>query len=135
MSEREAVLFANEAFYLAIASRDIAAMEALWAETAPVACLHPGWGALLGRDEVLDSWRRILSHDASPKIVCRQPTVLVYGEIAVAVCYEEIDGQLLVATNIFHREGRSWRMVHHQAGPTAARLQPEDDAPQAPKPN
>ena len=135
MSEREAVLFANEAFYLAIANRDTAAMEQLWAEAVRVACLHPGWDALVGRGEVLDSWRRILSHDAAPKIICRQPEVLIHGEVAIVVCYEDIEGQLLVATNVFRRDGRSWRMVHHQAGPTAARLPPEEDAPRAPKPN
>ncbi|MFQ5786213.1 MAG: nuclear transport factor 2 family protein, partial [Alphaproteobacteria bacterium] len=25
----------------------------------------------------------------------------------------------LVATNVFVREGAAWKMVHHQAGPTA----------------
>ena len=135
MSERDAVLFSNEAFYLAIADRDVGAMERLWARSSDVACLHPGWGALFGRDEVLDSWRRILSHDEAPKIVCRNPEVLMYGDVAVVVCYEDIEGQLLVATNIFRREGRGWLMIHHQAGPTAARLAPKEEAAEPPKPN
>jgi ketosteroid isomerase-like protein len=135
MSERDAILFANEAFYLAITHRDIDAMSQVWAERGPVACLHPGWAALYGREEVLDSWRRILSHDEAPKIICREPQVQVHGDVAVVVCYEDIDGQLLVATNIFRREGRSWQMVHHQAGPTAARLQRREQPKSAPKPN
>ncbi len=135
MPDRDAILFANEAFYLAILHRDVKAMDQLWAQGVPVACLHPGWGALLGREEVLDSWRRILSHDTAPKIVCRQPEVLVHGDIAVVVCYEDIEGQLLVATNLFRREGRGWHMIHHQAGPTAARLPAEEKARAAPKPN
>lgn len=134
MSEHSAVLFANEAFYLAINHRDIEAMKQLWAD-GPVACLHPGWAALLGRDDVLDSWQRILSHDAAPKIVCRQPRVLIHGEVAVVVCYEQIERDLLIATNIFRRDGRQWRLVHHQAGPTAARLPPEEPAQAATKPN
>ena len=134
MSEQEAVLFANEAFYLAITNRDVDAMKQLWAE-GPVACLHPGWAALVGRDDVLDSWERILSHDAAPKIVCRAPRALLHGEVAVVVCYEEIDGELLVATNAFRREGRQWRMVHHQAGPTAAKLAREEPPQTAAKPN
>jgi ketosteroid isomerase-like protein len=128
MSDRDAVLFANEAFYLAIANRDMTAMTQIWAED-PVACLHPGWAALVGRADVLDSWERILSHDAAPKIACREPCVLLHGETAVVVCYEEVDRELLVATNIFRREARHWRMVHHQAGPTAAQLSPEEEPP------
>ena len=134
MSEQDAVLFANEAFYLAVNNRDVAAMKELWAE-APVSCLHPGWAALVGRADVLDSWERILSHDAAPKIVCRQPRALIHGDVAVVVGYEEIEGDLLVATNIFRREGRQWRMVHHQAGPTAAKLAREEPPQTASKPN
>jgi SnoaL-like domain len=135
MPERDAILFANEAFYLAIAHRDVDTMDRLWAQGVPVACLHPGWAALYGREEVLDSWRRILSHDEAPKIICREPQVLMYGDVAAVVCYEDIEGQLLVATNIFRREGRSWLMVHHQAGPTSARLARRDEPRTAPKPN
>ena len=134
MSEENAVLFANEAFYLAITSRDMEAMKQVWAED-PVACLHPGWAALVGRADVLDSWARILSHDASPKIICHEPRALLHGDVAVVVCYEQIDGELLVATNIFRRAQRQWRMVHHQAGPTAARLARENAPQAAPKPN
>ena len=50
---QEAVLFANEAFYRAFAERDIAAMEQLWAQAAPVACIHPGWSPVVGRERVL----------------------------------------------------------------------------------
>ena len=50
---RDAVLFANEAFYRAFADRDIAAMEETWASEAPVACIHPGWSPVIGRERVL----------------------------------------------------------------------------------
>ncbi len=58
---RDAVLFANEAFYRAFADRDIAAMEEIWASEAPVACIHPGWSPVIGRERVLASWRAILA--------------------------------------------------------------------------
>src|SRR5215468_8451467 len=69
MSEREALLFANEAFYQAFADRDIAAMEAAWASDGPIACIHPGWPPLAGREAVIESWRRILANDESPQVV------------------------------------------------------------------
>ncbi|MBO0736369.1 MAG: nuclear transport factor 2 family protein, partial [Alphaproteobacteria bacterium] len=46
MTDYDAVLAANLEFYRAFAARDLAAMDVLWAQRAPVACLHPGWTAL-----------------------------------------------------------------------------------------
>jgi hypothetical protein len=135
VSEHTAILFANEAFYRAFADRDAAAMDELWSREASVTCLHPGWGPLEGRQEVIESWQRILGNESSPAVTCRRPHVFVHGAIAIVLCYEQIEGQLLVATNMFRHEGRHWRLIHHQAGPTAVQL-PDDEPPaEPPKPN
>jgi hypothetical protein len=60
MSQRPAILFANDAFYTAFATGDLAAMDAVWARRAPVCCIHPGWTALNDRDAIMESWRGIL---------------------------------------------------------------------------
>ena len=132
MSDSDAVLFANEIFYRAFADRDEAAMEDLWSHTAPIACLHPGWGPLFGRDEVMQSWLAIIRNPDSPAILCHDARALVYGETSSVVCFEEIGGNFLVATNTFVREGRVWKMVNHQAGPTSVRPEIEDDGPRRP---
>lgn len=119
MSQRNAVLFANEAFYLAFNGRDYAAMDALWAKNAPVSCIHPGGGPIFDREAVMASWQSILGHDSSAAIQFHAPRVRMLGEHAVVVCFEEIAGNMLIATNVFAREGRAWKVVHHQAGPTA----------------
>ncbi len=118
MGDDEAVLAANESFYRAFAEGDAEALEALWAVRAPVACIHPGWAPLAGRDLVMQSWRAILAA-GPPPISCREPSAHVLGEAAFVVCFEVIDEGLLAATNVFVREAGAWRMVHHQAGPTA----------------
>src|SRR5439155_25932004 len=117
--QNDAILFANESFYRAFAARDAAAMEALWATDLPVACVHPGWAPLTDRAAVMQSWRNILSNANAPKVVCRSPRLFHYGDVAAVVCFEMIEGQFLVATNLFVRQGNAWKMVHHQAGPTA----------------
>ena len=127
MPDREALLFANEAFYLAFADRDMAAMEDTWSATVSVACIHPGWGVLTGRDEVLESWAAIIANPDSPDIRVHAPEPHLYGEVGFVVCYEEIADQYLIATNIFIRDGSVWRMVHHQAGPTTAVPEPDED--------
>ena len=129
MADREALLFANEAFYRAFADRDMAAMEEVWSETAPVACIHPGWGALTGREDVLESWAAIISHPDAPEIQVLAPEAILHGDVGFVICYEEIAGQYLIATNAFVRDGSIWRLVHHQAGPTADVPEPEETAP------
>jgi ketosteroid isomerase-like protein len=121
MTELDAVLFANEAFYRAFADRDFGAMAEVWTDGANLTCtcIHPGWGLLEGRDEVLESWRAILGNPDSPAVRCLAAQAHMQGEMAYVVCYEEIAGSYLIASNVFIHEGRRWRLVHHQAGPTA----------------
>jgi ketosteroid isomerase-like protein len=131
MSDETTVLAANRAFYRAFRTGDFTAMDALWARTAPVACIHPGWIALLGRDAVMTSWRDIF-HQPTP-IACRAEQVLLLGDTACVLCQEVLDGgdqagSVLIASNLFVREIGEWRLVHHQAGGVAT----EALAPPAP---
>jgi SnoaL-like protein len=109
------VLEANAAFYRAFASRDAGAMERIWAERHPVACIHPGWDVLDGRRQVLGSWRRIFDSDGAPEVACSQAEARVMGDAAFVTCHEVLAGGRLAATNVFVREGDAWRIVHHQA--------------------
>ena len=127
MTELDAVLFANEAFYRAFADRDMAAMTEVWSDDAVLTCIHPGWGLLEGRDVVLQSWQAILANPDSPAVRCRGAQAHLRGEMAYVICYEELDGNFLVASNIFVHEGRRWHLVHHQAGPTADAPPAEDE--------
>jgi hypothetical protein len=127
MSVRDAVLFANEAFYRAFADRDMRAMDQAWSARLDVFCLHPGWQPLFGRAAVMESWSAILGNPQSPKIAPCDAKVQLHGEVAVVVCYEEIDGQYLVATNVFVHEGQIWKMVLHQGGATAGAPSQEED--------
>lgn len=116
-----AVLAANEAFYRAFAARDLAAMDRIWARAVEVACLHPGWTPLLGRDAVMESWAGILGNPSAPDIRCLEAQVTTYGEVAMVICYEVVERGCLVATNLFVREQGAWKLFHHQAGPTEAK--------------
>ncbi|HEY6335991.1 MAG TPA: nuclear transport factor 2 family protein, partial [Alphaproteobacteria bacterium] len=64
------VLAVNEAFYRAFADRDLTAMDKVWARVVEVACVHPGWAPLYGRDAVMESWAGILSNPSAPDIRC-----------------------------------------------------------------
>ena len=116
MTDSDAVLAANLEFYRAFTARDVAAMDALWARQVPVACLHPGWTALKDRNEIMKSWEGILSNPDAPRIACFDEQVFLYGDVALVLCEEELDGGTLAASNLFVRENDGWRIVHHQAG-------------------
>lgn len=123
MTERTAgvtaLLAANEAFYRAFVGGHIADMEGLWSGTASVACIHPGWNALRGREAVLASWRSIMGGGQIPRVVCANPSAHVVGEAGFVLCEERVGAAVLIATNIFALEQGVWKMVHHHAAPVA----------------
>ncbi len=129
MSQELDVLDANSAFYRAFSARDLSAMDAVWATASPVACVHPGWDALRGREAVMESWRAILSGASSPEIGCSHAFAQVLGETALVVCRERVPGGELVATNVFVREDGAWKLVHHQASPLATESEEMPDEP------
>lgn len=122
----ESPLSANEAFYDAFLRRDFAAMDSVWARTVAVTCIHPGWNRLLGRENVMRSWRAILANPGSPSIECLGATVHMIGDAAYVLCHERVrgGGPALIATNVFIREGDGWCIAHHQAGPVSAEDEP-----------
>lgn len=109
------VLAANGAFYAAFAVGDIDAMESLWAREAPVACVHPGWPPVRGRDKVMSAWAGILQSPPQPAVRAFGEHVMLLGEVAIVIGFEAIGDISLVATNVYAREGGVWKMVHHQA--------------------
>ena len=128
MTDQDAVLAANLEFYRAFATRDLKAMDALWARRVPVACLHPGWTALKDRDAIIESWAGILSNPDAPRIACFDEHAFLYGDVALVLCEEELEGGTLAASNFFVREDGVWRIAHHQAG-QIVRQQPEKRRP------
>ena len=118
MNEDDAVLAVNAAYYRAFAAADVAAIERLWAFDGAT-CVHPGWRPLVGRADVVRSYRDILSGEPAVPIVCREPKVIITGDFARVVCLEIVGPVLLAATNCFVRTGQGWLMAHQQASQIA----------------
>ena len=111
----EDVLAANEAFYVAFRTQDYATMERLWSASSDITVTHPGWPALTGRDNVMESWYRILLVGTPPNVHALDPHVLLHGKTAMVTCTEDLGNARLIATNTFVLEGDAWLMVNHQA--------------------
>ncbi len=130
MSEKQALLFNNDAFYQAFAAHDLEAIDNIWDTDAPVACLHPGWAPLTTRGDIINSFAAIFDGPAPPDITCLGAQALLYGAVGVVICYEVIEGNFLAATNVFVQRGSKWMLVHHQAGPTE---EPPEDITKTPE--
>jgi len=129
MSDTDAILAANAAYYRAFSTGDVAAMDQIWADDG-VSCVHPGWTPLIGRAAVVDSYRNILTSPNRVRIAHREDTAILTGDEGRVVCIEIVEGTaLLAATNFYRRIGGAWRMVHHQASPIAVAVDESEPSP------
>lgn len=129
MASNQRLIEVNERFYRAFRDADLEAMERLWARCVEVACAHPGWPALRGRERVMASWRAVMVDHPPPRVECARVEVFDYGSMAFVTCVERVPEvhSELVATNIFVEEDGEWRLVHHHSGPT--RMAPDLSPP------
>lgn len=89
-------------------------------------CTHPGWRPIHGREEVMQSWERILAN-GPPSVRWSDGRVSIVRGVAFVSCIEWLIDGTLVATNVFVWEEGSWKLVHHHASPLS-----EDSASQEP---
>lgn len=121
MTDSDAILAANAAYYHAFATGDVTAMSRLWADD-DLSCIHPGWPPLVGRQAVLDSYANILRNPNRERIEHCEDTAIIAADEGRVLCVELISGAALAlaATNWFRRIDGAWRLIHHQASPIAA---------------
>jgi ketosteroid isomerase-like protein len=121
----EAVTKANQKFYEAFESLDIAKMDELWAHQEYVTCIHPGWTIRSGWPAVRDSWVLIFNNTFSMKFELTDVMVQVAGDMAWVICVENLITQQsdepqqakVLATNLFELIGDEWLLIHHHGSP------------------
>ncbi|MFF4755151.1 nuclear transport factor 2 family protein [Streptomyces sp. NPDC002514] len=117
------------------------------ADTGVMSCVHPGWPVLTGRGEVLRSYALIMANTDYIQFFLTDVHVSVTGDTALVTCTENIlsggpapeagaelgplVGQLVVATNVFHRTSDGWKLWSHHASPvlTENNEAEDDDSP------
>ncbi|HKW86558.1 MAG TPA: nuclear transport factor 2 family protein [Nitrospiraceae bacterium] len=121
----EEVTRANQEFYQAFESLDIARMDWIWAQQEYVTCIHPGWTLRIGWPAVRDSWVLIFNNTFSMKFDLTEIQVQVAGDIAWVICTENITSRQgdttqesrVLATNLYERVGDQWKIIHHHGSP------------------
>ncbi|MCJ7555417.1 MAG: nuclear transport factor 2 family protein [Gammaproteobacteria bacterium] len=116
---------AEQTFYRAFAAADFQTMKTVWADQ-DIACIHPGSEVLLGPQEVLDSWSRILTTQGALNLRVELLYRLTQDQQVIHVVREHFGDPIhdvtrpVVATNIYRREQDGWRMRLHHASLDAA---------------
>jgi ketosteroid isomerase-like protein len=131
-----AVREANERFYRAFESLDLAEMDDIWSHGDHVACVHPGWNRLHGWDAVRRSWAAIFQSTTEMRFTITDVRVEVRGDLGWVHCTENILSETrgglaitaILATNVFERHAARWRLVHHHASHILASPDPGPEA-------
>jgi uncharacterized protein (TIGR02246 family) len=125
MTDTAAVRAANEEFYLALETLDLARMTDLWMHEEWVHCVHPGADLVRGWEAVRESWEQIFAHTVWLRVAPTNVDVHLVGDLAIVLCSENITSKqeadvrvaVAVATNLYQKTSNGWRMVHHHASP------------------
>jgi len=123
ITDTDAVIAANAAFYAAFEARDMDAMSDVWEHSDRAVCVHPGWQRLHGWASISASFFAIFQ---GPPIqfVLTAERVDLDGDVAWVHVDENIlsteVGSTVAAINVFSRsadgDGR-WRLVVHHGAP------------------
>src|SRR6266851_10007106 len=127
-ADEKDVLAANEAFDKAISSRDVAAMQKLWANAAYVVVIHPSsTSPVIGWENVKKTFEAQASRYSEFNVSLTDPKAyLLSPTTAYVVGVETVEGKRTngeaakfsaTTTNVFERHGDQWLLVLHQATP------------------
>ena len=126
-ADTQAVKDANQRFYDAFGALDLQMMDQAWEPSEQALCVHPGWEALVSWDVIRDSWERIFDNTSLMHFNLHYVNVAAHGDCGWVTCVENITTVVqgrasnfsTLATNIFVRGQRGWRMIAHHASPSA----------------
>jgi ketosteroid isomerase-like protein len=118
---------AESAFYDALTKADLDAMMAVWADDDDIYCVHPNGARITGVESVRESWRQIFAGGQTLRFQLREQQYVQGMMLSVHSIYEHITiaGETrargpVIATNVYLRTERGWRMVAHHASPAPA---------------
>ena len=107
-----------QAFYQAFENKDLDAMMAVWADDEEIVCVHPGGPRLHGHAAIQQSWEAILERGG----LQIRPSQLHETNNLMSSVHTVIEGVTssgtaepahLIATNVYMKTPRGWRMVLH----------------------
>ena len=124
MSAESEVRAASETFYSALnrmAAGEAGTMSGIWSHGAQVTAFHPIGGRDVGWQKISDSFGQVGKIASGGEIKLTDQIIQIAGDMACETGTEK--GYLSLAglrasidqrvTNVYRREGGTWKMIHH----------------------
>ncbi|MEO5696355.1 MAG: nuclear transport factor 2 family protein [Burkholderiaceae bacterium] len=118
----------EQQFYEALQRGDIERLMAVWSDDEEISCVHPGGPRVVGAGAIRGSFESMLAIgaiDARPENVrrlqshdCSVHSVLEHIRI---MSEQGPQSAWVVATNVYLKTPRGWRLVSHHASPGSPR--------------
>ncbi len=121
MSREDEVRAVSNRFYSALSKMDVAQMGEIWSQSATVTTMHPMGGEQVGWPEVRKSFEEAAEGMSDVHVELADQRIQTGEDLAYEtgiergrgkVAGEPVDFEHRV-TNVYHREGGQWKLVHH----------------------
>jgi len=119
------------AFYDALEHADLEALMSLWSEDDEIVYIPPAGARIIGQSAIRAAWRDTF-RNGPVQVRPTQPHIVSGATVSVHSIIEQVMVHTggkntlvnLVATNVYFKGARGWRLVLHHASPT-----PDSNAP------
>lgn len=134
MSATDEVRAASKIFYAGLNKMTNGANNALvdaWSHNASVTAMHPIGGREIGWDKVNDSFNQVGKMASEGKVELKDQLINVFGDTAYEIGIEKVQAKLageeikseVRVTNIYRKDGATWKMIHHHSDTAPAMLE------------
>lgn len=134
MAAKDEVRKASKQFYAALnqmINGNAAALSGIWSHGAAATVMHPIGGRDVGWKKVRASWENLAKIATGGKVKLRGQRIEVVGNAAYELGVEHGDVELSGerasiehrVTNVYRREAKGWKIVHHHTDTSAAMIE------------
>jgi len=133
MTSEDEVRKVSEQFYAALnrmAIGERGTMADIWSNSASATAMHPIGGCDVGWEAICASFDQVADLASNGKVELKDRLIRVVGDVAYEVGIEH--GELTMGghhatiehrvTNIYERQGGTWKLVHHHTDTSPAML-------------
>jgi len=134
MSAEDEVRNASNQFYAALnkmTNGDAQSLYGIWSHNSEVTTMHPIGGRQVGWKDVWETWDQTAHVASEGQVKLQDQFIRVVGDVAYEIGVENagfrIAGQKVTdqlrVTNIYQKEGGTWKIVHHHSDISSAMVE------------
>ena len=124
MSTEDEVRNASDQFYAALnkmTNGNPQSMSDIWSHNSAVTTMHPIGGRQVGWKDVWETWNQTARVASEGHVKIQDQFIRVVGDVAYEIGVEDagfkIAGEMVTdqvrVTNIYQKEGGTWKIIHH----------------------